>query len=53
MHLTILSGGYGYDKPIVVEHGWENDLHFGMRASGGSFGIITEFLYKVINHFAL
>jgi hypothetical protein len=24
-----------------------------MRASGGSFGIITEFLYKVINHFAL
>ena len=40
-------GGYGYDKPIIVEHGWENDLHFGMRASGGSFGVITEFLYKV------
>jgi hypothetical protein len=30
-----------------VEHGYENDLYFGMRASGGSFGIITEFLYKV------
>ena len=38
------SEGYG---PHVIEHGYDNDLKYAMRASGGSFGIVTEFLYKI------
>jgi FAD/FMN-containing dehydrogenase len=31
----------------VIEHGYDNDLKYAMRASGGSFGIVTEFVYKM------
>jgi hypothetical protein len=31
----------------VIQHGYENDLKYAMRASGGSFGIVTEFVYKM------
>lgn len=40
----IFSNGYG---PQVIEHSYDNDLKYAMRASGGSFGIITEFVYKM------
>jgi FAD/FMN-containing dehydrogenase len=42
--ILFFSHGYG---PQVIEHGYENDLKYAMRASGGSFGIVTEFVYKM------
>ena len=31
----------------VIRTGEENDLHYGLKAAGTSFGVVTEFLYKI------
>lgn len=34
----------------VYEHTEESDLKYALRAAGPSYGIVTEFLYKVYPH---
>ena len=31
----------------VYQHTYENDLRYALRSSGSSFGIVTDFLYKI------
>lgn len=39
--------GHDYQASDVIPHGYENDLRFALRSSGPSFGIATEFRYKI------
>jgi hypothetical protein len=47
---NFLPYSYGYNSYAggqVIPHTEETDLKYAMRASGGSFGIVTEFAYKM------
>ena len=37
----------GHHPPEVIPHGYDNDLRFALRTAGSSYGITTEFRYKI------
>jgi len=38
---------YPHETKTVVRHSYHNDLFYAMRGAGASYGIATEFLYKI------
>ena len=44
---TAIHPKYFHEKMTYLENDYHNDLFFAMRGAGSSFGIATEFLYKI------
>ena len=44
---TTIHPKYHHEEKTYMKNGYDNDLFFAMRGAGSSFGIGTEFLYKI------
>ena len=44
---TIIQPKYYHEQKTYLKNSYDNDLFFAMRGAGSSYGIATEFLYKI------
>ena len=47
---TIISDQYGNPTHEVHRHEYHSNLRYALRRAGASYGIVTEFVYKVFQH---